>query len=95
MQRAKRAQTLVTVLHALAAAYDISISVSRESSDEAVLKAFRLMSLRVRPDKGGSTSDMQRLASAKDSFEHVRADSLDFKNQRKVVLLRDVKKLRR
>ncbi len=69
-QAAKRA--LVGVLLALAAAYQIILTVSRESSDKDVVYAFRRMALKVHPDKGGSTGDMQRLAEAKENFDKAK-----------------------
>ena len=65
-QRAKRA--LVTLLLALAQAYGLEVSVSRESADADIQKAFRKVARRVHPDKGGSAADTQRLNAARDAW---------------------------
>ena len=65
-QAAKRA--LVKLLLALAAAYGVQLSVSRDSADEDVRKAFRRMSMKVHPDKGGAAADAQRLNAARDAW---------------------------
>ena len=62
LQKAKRA--LVSLLKVLAAAYNCVVDVSRESSDKDVTVAFRKLSRRVHPDKGGCTADQQRLNAA-------------------------------
>ena len=66
LQAAKRA--LVRILNALAAAYHVAITVDRDSSDEDIVRAFRRMSARVHPDKGGSTQDSQQLNAARDEW---------------------------
>ena len=53
--RAKRA--FVTLLLQLAVAYQIVVSINRDSPDAAVLAAFRKVSLKVHPDKGGSVKE--------------------------------------
>ena len=45
---------LVKVLRALAAKYKVTLSLTRESSNQDVDKAFRRVSLKVHPDKGGT-----------------------------------------
>ena len=49
---AKRA--LVSLLGRLAVAYNVTISVSRDSSDDKVTAAYRKVVLKVHPDKGGA-----------------------------------------
>ena len=49
---AKRA--LITLIKALALAYGITANVMRESPDPAVVSAYRRLSLKVHPDRGGS-----------------------------------------
>ena len=66
MQLAKRA--FVLVIRALAAVYTIAVSVTRDSTDQDVEKAFRKVAVRVHPDKGGSTSDSQKLHAARDAW---------------------------
>ena len=70
VQLAKRA--FVVVLRALAAVYTIGLSVTRDSSDRDVEKAFRKVAARVHPDKGGSTSDSQRLHAARDAWREAQ-----------------------
>ena len=42
------------VILTLAAFYTVHVAVTRESADEVVLTAFKRVSLRAHPDKGGS-----------------------------------------
>ena len=70
VQLAKRA--FVVALRALAAVYTIGLSVTRDSSDRDVEKAFRKVAARVHPDKGGSTSDSQRLHAARDAWREAQ-----------------------
>ena len=49
-QRAKRA--LVTLLLALAGAYGLQVTLTRESTDVEVTRVFRRVSIKVHPDKG-------------------------------------------
>jgi curved DNA-binding protein CbpA len=67
VQAAKRA--LVVLLRALAAVYGITLDVTRESSDTDVTKAFKKVSGRVHPDKGGAAEDSQRLNAARDAWK--------------------------
>ena len=48
---------LVSVLRAIAVLYNVNVNVSRESTDAAVTSAYRAMSLKAHPDRGGSTED--------------------------------------
>ena len=66
LQAAKRA--LVTLLLALAAAYNVAISINRDSEDEAVKKAFRRVILKAHPDKGGAASDFRDLNNAREAW---------------------------
>ncbi|CAE7641355.1 unnamed protein product [Symbiodinium pilosum] len=65
-QRAKRA--LVTLLLPLASAYGLHISLTRDSADDDVRKAFRKVAVKVHPDKGGAAADAQRLNAARDAW---------------------------
>ena len=65
-QRAKRA--LVTLLLSLASAYGLQLSLTRESADVDVTRAFRRVSVKVHPDKGGAAADAQRLNAARDAW---------------------------
>ena len=66
LQRAKRA--LVSLLLSLAAAYGVDLKLAREACDDDVTKAFRRVSRRVPPDKGGVAADAQRLDAARDAW---------------------------
>ena len=66
LDRAKRA--LVVVLRSLASTYRCSVNVTRDSSDAEVRKAYRAISRRTHPDRGGSTADQQKLNDAYDSW---------------------------
>ena len=66
LDRAKRA--LVVVLRSLASAYRCSVNATRDSSDAEVRKAYRAISRRTHPDRGGSTADQQKLNDAYDSW---------------------------
>ena len=58
---AKRA--LVSVLLALAATYELVLTVTRDSADADIVKAFRRVAVKVHPDKGGcSHSGSRQLA---------------------------------
>ena len=50
---AKRA--FVKVLLALAAAYRVTVRVTRDSADSAILTAYKKVALKAHPDKGGRT----------------------------------------
>ena len=60
---------LVKVLRALAAKYKVTLSLTRESSNQDVDKAFRRVSLKVHPDKGGSLADFQKLSATNDAWK--------------------------
>ena len=51
LDKAKRA--LVAIIRSLALAYDICVTVTRDSGDAEVSKAYRKLSSKVHPDKGG------------------------------------------
>ena len=59
---------LVKVLKELAAKYSITFAftLTRESSDEDVIKAFRRVSLKVHPDKRGN---FQKLSATNDAWQ--------------------------
>lgn len=62
---------LVKVLKELAAKYSITFAftLTRESSDEDVIKAFRRVSLKVHPDKKGDVQDFQKLSATNDAWQ--------------------------
>jgi hypothetical protein len=65
-QAAKRA--LVVLLRALAVTYGITLDVTRDSPAADVNRAFRKVSGKAHPDKGGATEDAQRLNMARDTW---------------------------
>ena len=69
--QARRA--LVTVQLALAAAYRIVFSVTRDATDDAVLAAYKRVLRRAHPDKGGSKADAQKLLGAKEAWDRAKA----------------------
>ena len=58
LDRAKRA--LVAVIRALVTTYGCNIHVTRDSSDAELTKAYRKLSLKVHPDRGGDEEHQQR-----------------------------------
>ena len=62
---------LVKVLKELAAKYSITFTftLTRESSDEDVIKAFRRVSLKAHPDKKGDVQDFQELSATNDAWQ--------------------------
>ena len=61
----------VKLLRVLAQRYQLRLDVSGASSDKEVSKAFKKVSLRVRPDKGGEQTDFQRLSAANDTWQEL------------------------
>ena len=66
-------RSLVQVLLALAAAYGVLLTLTRDARDEQVVAAYKKVTRKVHPDKGGSTADFQRLQAAKDEWEAKRS----------------------
>ena len=64
---AKRA--LVKVLKELAVKYGVKLKLTRDSTQKEVNAAFKKVSLRAHPDKGGEKTDFQNLSSANDSWQ--------------------------
>jgi len=64
IQAAKRA--LVTLLVAFARHYQVTLTISRESGDADVVKAFKEVVLKAHPDKGGRAGDASKLNDARD-----------------------------
>ena len=67
IQAAKRA--LVTLLVAFARHYQVTLTISRESGDADVVKAFKKVVLKAHPDKGGRAGDASKLNDARDVWE--------------------------
>ncbi len=53
VDRCKRA--LITLMHSLAALYGARVNVTRDSPDKAVKTAYRTLSRKVHPDRGGAS----------------------------------------
>ena len=68
VDRAKRA--LVTLLRLLATAYGFVADVTRESSDLEIKSAYRKLSRKVHPDKGGLVADQTRLNCAYEGWQN-------------------------
>ena len=62
---------LVKLLKSLAAKYKVHLELSRDSSEQDLKKAFRKVSVKAHPDKGGDVADFQKLSAANDSWQSV------------------------
>ena len=67
LETAKRA--FVSLLLLLARKYVVPLVLARDSADQVLLSAFRKLSRKVHPDRGGSLADSQKLNAAKDLWE--------------------------
>ena len=67
VQAAKRA--FVRVLLALAVVYNVSLVITRDSPDADVVKAYKKVSLKAHPDKGGRAEDQKALHEAKQAWD--------------------------
>ena len=67
LDRAKRA--LVALLRALASAYSLELNVTRDSEDAGVRRAYRNVSRRAHPDRGGKVEDQKKLNAAHDAWQ--------------------------
>ena len=74
VQAAKRA--FVRVLLALAVVYNVRLLITRDSSDTDVVKAYKKLSLKAHPDKGGKVEDQQALQEAKQAWEKAASDAV-------------------
>ena len=66
---AKRA--LVKLLRGLGQKYKLKLELTRDSSAKDVSKAFKKVSLRAHPDKGGEQVEFQRLSAANDEWQEL------------------------
>ena len=62
-------RAFVKILLALAAQYQVSSKISRDSADKEILAAYRRVAKKVHPDKGGKKEDQQKLQDAKVEWE--------------------------
>ena len=60
---------LVKLLKALAVKYGVQLDVSRDSCQKDVVKAWRKLSLKTHPDKGGDSEDSAKLNAAYDAWQ--------------------------
>ena len=72
-QLAKRA--FVKVLLALAVTYGSSLHINRDSADDAVSAAYRRVTKRAHPDKGGPVADAQHLQTAQEEWDGAKHGS--------------------
>ena len=70
LQLAKRA--LVILLKSLAVVYGCDLQLQREAPDDAVLRAYRRVSLAAHPDRGGNLQHQQQLNVAKEAWDKLR-----------------------
>ena len=70
-------RALVIVIRALAAACGSCVTVTRDSPDAVVKRAYRTLSKKVHPDHGGSTADQQRLNAAYEAWCEALRDKSD------------------
>ena len=64
---AKRA--LVSLLRTFAAAYGVALTLKRDAPDREVSGAYRKVSLKTHPDRGGKAGDQTSLNNAHDAWE--------------------------
>ena len=62
-------RALVKVLKKLAVKYGVKLKLTRDSTQKDVNAAFKKVSLRAHPDKGGEKTDFQNLNNANDSWQ--------------------------
>ena len=62
VDQAKRA--LISLINLLSQIYKFRVTVTRDSGDADVSKAYRALSKKVHPDKGGKTEDQKKLNNA-------------------------------
>ena len=65
-------RALVKVLLALSRTYDIALTVTRDTPEDEILKAYRKVAKRVHPDKGGKAAHFRQLQTAKEEWDDVR-----------------------
>ena len=62
--RDQKRRELVKVLKELLLAYGVQLHITRDALDDAIKRAFKRLSLKVHPDRGGKIDDQQRLSDA-------------------------------
>ena len=66
---------LVKVLRKLAAKYKVNLTLTRDTPNKDVEKAFRTVSCKAHPDKGGLVSDFQELSATNDTWRDLRTNA--------------------
>ena len=56
-------RSLVELLRELAVKYEVLLLITRDSPNEDIEKAFRKVSFKAHPDKGGLTSPLDQLST--------------------------------
>ena len=77
---AKRA--LVTLLNSLAALYNLVLGVTRESSDADVRGAYKKLSRKCHPDRGGNGEHQKAVNAAHDAWQEAKKTAQTSKEQR-------------
>lgn len=67
---AKRA--LVVLIRTLASTYNVIVDCTRDATDREVLASFRKVALQTHPDRGGNTTDQQKLNDARAAWDELR-----------------------
>ena len=62
-------RAFVKILLAFAAQHQVSVTISRDSSEKDILGTYRRVVKKVHPDKGGKKEDHQKLQDAKVDWE--------------------------
>ena len=70
IQAAKR--FLVNLLLTFSRHYEVQLTISRESDDKDVARAFKKMILKAHPDKGGRDGDAQKLNTAREAWDNAK-----------------------
>ena len=65
-------RAFVKVLLTLPRVYEVALTVNRDSSGKDVLKAYKRVTLKAQPDKGGTNKDFKTLQAAREEWEALR-----------------------
>ena len=65
-------RALVRPLLAMARVYSVVVQVSRDSTEQDLLKAYKKVILKTHPDKGGDAEDFKKLQAAKENWDNLR-----------------------
>ena len=65
-------RAFVKVLLTLAKAYELALTVTRDSPEKDLLKAYKRVALKAHRDKGGTNKDFKSLQEAKEKWEALR-----------------------